>query len=687
MQIKLAKTAGFCFGVNRAVDRLYQMVKSGESVCTLGPIIHNPQVIDDLKSKGVVIANSIDEIPQNTKLVLRTHGVEKQVIDELKARGYEYWDAACPFVKKIHKIVTDNSDENSVVLIAGDANHPEVQGIKSYCKGEVIVFKNLEELEKSELNCEKRIIVVAQTTFNTVEWEKCLKKLKKDCTSALIFDTICNATNERQDEAINLAKECDAMIIVGGRQSSNTVKLKAVCENCCPTYLIETADELKNISFTGCRKVGVTAGASTPAAIIKEVLSTMSENVNANPIENAEEVAKASAEDLDFMEALEESLNNMSTEQKVVGVVTGISPSEIQVDIGRKQTGYVPVDEYSADPTADPMQELKIGDEIKLIIMKTNDQEGTVMLSKKRYDAQGAWDKIEAAKENDEVVSGTVSDVVKGGVIVIVNGVRVFVPASLATASRGDSLDELLKTKVDLKIIEVKSERGRKKAIGSIKAVIREARKAAEEAFWAQAEEGQVYHGVVKSLTNYGAFVDIGGVDGMVHISEMSWKRIKHPSEVLAVGQEIEVYIKSLDKENKKISLGYKKAEDNPWEILRRDYPVDTVIDSEIVGLTSFGAFATVIPGIDGLIHISQIADQRIGKPADVLKIGEKVKCKITAIDFDKSRVSLSIRALLPKEDEVIEELADAPAEEAAEETAVEAPAEEAAVEEAPAEE
>ena len=677
MEIKLAKTAGFCFGVNRAVDRLYEIVKSGEKVCTLGPIIHNPQVIEDLKSKGVVTADSIDDIPKDTKLVLRTHGVEKSVIDKLKEKGYEYWDAACPFVKKIHKIVTDNSDENTVVLIAGDGKHPEVQGIKSYCKGEVVVFKNLEELEKAQINCEKRIIVVAQTTFNTVEWEKCLKKLKKDYTKALIFDTICNATNERQDEAIKLAEECDAMIIVGGRQSSNTEKLKAVCENCCPTYLIETADELKNISFDGCRKVGVTAGASTPAAIIKEVLSTMSENVNANPIENAEEVANTSAEDLDFMEALEESLNNMSTEQKVVGVVTGISPSEIQVDIGRKQTGYVPADEYSADPTADPMKELKIGDEIKLIIMKTNDQEGTVMLSKKRYDAQGAWDKIEAAKENDEVVSGTVTDVVKGGVIVVVNGVRVFVPASLATASRGDSLDELLKTKVDLKIIEVKSERGRKKAIGSIKAVIREARKAAEEAFWAQAE---VYHGVVKSLTNYGAFVDIGGVDGMVHISEMSWKRIKHPSEVLTVGQEIEVYIKSLDKENKKISLGYKKAEDNPWEILRRDYPVDTVIDSEIVGLTTFGAFATVIPGIDGLIHISQIADQRIGKPADVLKVGEKVKCKITNIDFEKSRVSLSIRALLPKAEDAEEALT--------EEAVEEAPVEEApAVEEAPVEE
>lgn len=406
----------------------------------------------------------------------------------------------------------------------------------------------------------------------------------------------------------------------------------------------------------------------------------MSEETMNNAIETAEEVAKTSnADEMNFEELLKESLDNMSTDQKVRGIVTGISPSEIQVDIGRKQTGYVPADEYSADPTADPTKELKIGDEINLIIMKTNDQEGTIMLSKKRYDAQGAWDKIEAAKENDEVVSGTVTDVIKGGVIVVVNGVRVFVPASLATASRGDSLDDLLKTKVDLKIIEVKAERGRKKAVGSIKAVLREARKAAEEAFWAQAEEGQVYNGTVKSLTNYGAFVDIGGIDGMVHISEMSWKRIKNPSEVLEVGQEIEVYIKSLDKENKKISLGYKKAEDNPWEILRRNYPVDTVIESEIVGMTAFGAFATVIPGIDGLIHISQIADKHISKPQDVLKIGEKVTCKITAIDFDKSRVSLSIRALLePAEEaeEVAEEAAEA-VEEAAETVAEETPVEE----------
>lgn len=681
MEIKLAKTAGFCFGVNRAVDMLYKMVENGEKVCTLGPIIHNPQVISDLESKGVKIVSDENDVPQDTKLVIRTHGVEKKVIDKLNEKNVDFCDATCPFVRKIHKIITENSNENTLVLIAGDENHPEVQGIRSYCKGESIVFRNSDDLEKiaenGEKYFEKEIIVVWQTTFNTVEYEKCLKKIKKHYTNARIFDTICSATNERQEEAMRLAQTCDAMIIVGGRQSSNTAKLKAVCENCCPTYLIETAEELPSIDLSGCRKVGVTAGASTPAAIIKEVLSTMSENTNAieKVIETAEEVAKTSnAEDMSFMEALEESLKNMSTDQKVRGIVTGISPSEIQVDIGRKQTGYVPADEYSADPTADPMKELKIGDEIGLIIMKTNDQEGTIMLSKKRYDAQGAWDKIEAAKENDEVLTGTVTDVIKGGVIVVTNGVRVFVPASLATASRGDSLDDLLKTKVDLKIIEVKADRGRKKAVGSIKAVLREARKAAEEAFWAQAEEGQVYQGTVKSLTNYGAFVDIGGVDGMVHISELSWKRIKHPSDVLAVGQEIEVFVKALDKENKKISLGYKKAEDNPWEILRRNYPVDTVIESEIVGMTTFGAFATVIPGIDGLIHISQIADQHISKPQDVLKVGEKVTCKITAIDFDKSRVSLSIRALLaPKAEE------EAVAEEAAEavEEVEEAPVEE----------
>ena len=402
----------------------------------------------------------------------------------------------------------------------------------------------------------------------------------------------------------------------------------------------------------------------------------MSEKVMETANIQVEEVPSAAAitDDMDFSAALEASLNSMSTDQKVKGIVMGITPTEIQVDIGRKHAGYVPMDEYSADPTANAAKELKIGDEIDLIIMKTNDAEGTVMLSKKRFDAQKAWVDIIAAEEDGRILEGTVVEVIKGGVLVVSNNVRVFVPASLATERRDEALEDLLKTTVKFRIIEVNKQRRR--AVGSIRAVLKEAKKEAEEAFWAQAAEGQKYTGVVKSMTTYGAFVDIGGVDGMVHISEMSWKRIKNPSEVLEIGQEIEVYIKSLDAENKKISLGYRKDEDNPWEILKKNYPEGTVIEAEVVGMTTFGAFARVIPGIDGLIHISQIADRHISKPQDVLKVGEKVTCKVTAIDYDKKRVSLSIRALIEPAEEAAEEAVEAVAEEA---PAVEAVAEEAA--------
>ncbi len=374
-------------------------------------------------------------------------------------------------------------------------------------------------------------------------------------------------------------------------------------------------------------------------------------------------------EEMDFSAALEASLSSMSTDQKVKGVVMGITPTEIQVDIGRKHAGYIPMDEYSADPTSNAAAELKVGDELDLIIMKTNDAEGTVMLSKRRFDAQKAWVDIIEAEEDGRILEGTVAEVIKGGVLVVSNNVRVFIPASLATERRDEELESLLKKTVKFRIIEVNKQRRR--AVGSIRAVLREAKKEASEAFWAQAEVGQTYHGVVKSLTNYGAFVDIGGIDGMVHISEMSWKRIKNPAEVMEVGQEVDVFIKALDAENKKISLGYRRDEDNPWEILKKNYPEGTVIEAEIVGLTTFGAFAKVIPGIDGLIHTSQIADRHIRKPQDVLKAGDKVTCKITGNDYDKKRVSLTIRALI--EPEATEEVA----EEAAE--AVEAVAEEAA--------
>lgn len=674
MRVILAKTAGFCFGVDRAVNMAYELANSGARAATLGQLIHNSLVTDDLAAKGVRIISSPAEAQRGETVIIRAHGVAAEVYEELNGTGAEICDATCPFVKKIHRIVAENSGDDTEVFIAGDPNHPEVIGIKGHCKGEVNIFNSeaeLDEIIKNDgKNYDKRIIAVSQTTFSQKVWKICKEKIKKYYTNAKIFDTICFATRERQDEAALISKQSDMMIIIGDRHSSNTAKLKAVCSENCDTYLVERAAELNTINFSHCATVGVTAGASTPSAIIKEVLFAMSEIVNETTNIQVEEVPSevAAAEDMDFSAALEESLNNMSTDQRVKGVVMGITPTEIQVDIGRKHAGFVPMDEYSADPNADAAKELKVGDTLDLIIMKTNDAEGTVMLSKRRFDAQKAWTDIIAAEEDGRVLEGTVAEVIKGGILVVSGGVRIFIPASLATERKDEPLEDLLKKTVKFRIIEVNKQRRR--AVGSIRAVLKDMRKEAAEAFWAQAEVGQKYHGVVKSMTNYGAFVDIGGVDGMVHISEMSWKRIKNPAEVFSIGQEVDVYIKALDAENKKISLGYRRDEDNPWEILRKNYPEGSVIEAEIVGLTTFGAFARIIPGIDGLIHISQIADRHISKPQDVLTVGDKVTCKITAIDFDKKRVSLSIRALIePAAEEAAEEEA-APAEEAAEESA-----------------
>ena len=660
-KIELAKTAGFCFGVDRAVSTLYKMVEEKKRVCTLGPIIHNPSVVDDLKAKGVEIIERPDEAPENTTVVIRTHGAPKFVLEELKKSGTDYIDLTCPFVKKIQNIVERHSGEDRLLIIAGDENHPEVRGFRSHWGGSSFVYKNEGELETlltihPEIT-ESEVYVVAQTTFSVKEWEKTSKILKKLCTNGYFFDTICSATNDRQEEAFELSSRNDVMIVVGGRSSSNTAKLKAVCEKNCPTFLVETAKELYGYDFSRFRSVGVTAGASTPAGIIKEVLSTMSEILN----------EQTNSEEMSFEAALEENLKSMSSDQKVRGVVVGIAPNEIQVDIGRKYAGFVPIEEYSNDPTADPKSELKIGDEIDLIIMKTNDSEGTMMLSKRRFDAIAAWDNIMKAKDEEEILEGVVAEAVKGGVLVYAQGVRVFIPGSLTGLPREADLSELVKTKVRFRIIEV--DKAKKRAVGSIRSVVREERKAATEAFWAQVEEGQEYTGTVKSLTSYGAFVDLGGVDGMVHISELSWKRIKHPSEIVKEGDVVKVYVKALDRENRKISLGYKRVEDNPWEILKRDYPVGTVCKAKIVGLTTFGAFANVIDGIDGLIHISQIADRHIASPKEVLNIGDEVDVKITDIDFEKKRVSLSIRALLEPQDEAEEE-AEAADEEAAEEDA-----------------
>lgn len=686
-QIILAKTAGFCFGVDRAVNLVYELVGEGKKVCTLGPIIHNAQLVADLESKGVKIIDDISQAPQGYTVVVRTHGVEKSVLDELETKGIDYVNATCPFVTKIHNIVK-KQDENTVVLIAGDKNHPEVLGIKSYCKGDSYVFKNEEELteiiQKHKIAQKNDVICVAQTTFSLNEQKKCKKIFKKLCTNCKIFDTICNATSDRQNEAEELSKNSDAMIVVGGRHSSNTCKLRDTGEANCPTFLIETADELASLDLGKYNVIGVTAGASTPSVIIKEVLKSMSEEIKEKEVETTsavtEEVVetaenadkatkpavKASADgEASFEELLNESFKENENSKVVTGTVVRITPTEVFVDVpGRKQTGVVAFDDLSSENISKCEDVVAVGDEIQLVIMKTDDQDGVLKLSKRLFDAVKGWDEIVAAKENDEILEGQVTAVIRGGVLVSAKGTRVFVPASLTGVPRNQELSVLKDATVKFKIIDINP--ARRRAVGSIKVVSDAERKEKQEALWATLKEGDKVKGTVKSLTSYGAFVDLGGIDGMVHISELSWSRIKHPSEVVNVGDVVEVTIKSLDEETKKISLGFKNIEDNPWEILKRDYPVGSVVDAKIVSFATFGAFANILPTVDGLIHISQISWDRIKAPQDVLKIGDVVKAKIIEIDFDKKRVSLSMKELLDKPETAEDDSAEA--EEAAEE-------------------
>ena len=650
-EIIVADSAGFCFGVKRAVGIAEDFAEKGIPAVTLGEIIHNPIVVDGLRAKGVYPVENVSEVPKGATLILRSHGVPLSVIEELEEKCNPYADATCTFVARIHRIVAERTAAGDTVIITGNPHHAEVRGIIGHAKGDVRVVRNLaelEELSKNEENlCAKCITIVSQTTFLRAEWEKCEKFAKKVYTNLLIFDTICNDACTKQSEADALSRRCNGMIVVGGRNSSNTARLWETCAANCPTVLIEYPSELKPENWKNYKVIGVTAGASTPYGIIKEVLQTMSEN-----------------KEFSFEEMLEQSFRDEESKyvrngEKVQATVMVVKDTEIVVSVGSKHTGFVSSEELSEDPSVKPADLVKVGDEITLKVLHVNDADGTMTLSKKKVDAEKNFQVVEEAAGTDKILEGTVVEVVKGGVIVVTDGVRVFIPASQATASRNEALEGLLKQNVKFRVLEVNAQR--KRAIGSIKSVLNEERKAKQAAFWENVEVGQVFEGKVKSLTSYGAFVDLGGVDGMVHVSELSWLRIAKPADVVKVGDTLEVFVKEVDKEAKKISLGYKKEEDNPWEILRRDYPVGTVAKAKIVSMTAFGAFANLIPGIDGLIHISQISYDRVAKPEDVLSVGQEVDVKITDIDFDKHRVSFSMKALL-----------EAPAKEEAEEAPVE---------------
>lgn len=636
--IRVAKSAGFCFGVKRAVD----MAMDTPGCCTLGELIHNRTVTGELARKGIVPIDDIHDHSGRT-VVIRSHGVGADVYRSLEAEGIPYADGTCPFVKRIQRIAAECSERGEQVVIVGDGDHPEVRGIAGHAEHPVIC-RDTDELSAfledffGNDDGSKKAAVMPQTTYNMKMWEECRKAAEK-YSRASVYDTICRATGDRQKEAEELAAECDVMIVLGGHHSSNTQKLADICRRYCTVYHAEDLAELMMIlpkgHFHSDTRIGITAGASTPAHIIKEVANHMSEQI-------------LNEENFDFEEALDASFKRIYTGNRVKGTVMSVGPTEIAVDLGTKQSGFVSLDELTDDTSLKPSDIVSVGDEIDLIVVKINDAEGTVALSKKRVDALKGFDDILKAKESGEILEGQVTSLVKGGAIILYKGVRVFIPKSQASVRRDDKIEDLVKTVQKFKVIEVNEQRSR--AVGSIRQVQAAEREAAKEKFWESAAVGDVFKGEVKSLTSYGAFVDLGGIDGMVHISELSWDRIKHPSEVVQIGDELEVYIKDLDREKNRISLGFKKSEDNPWVKFDNEYAVGDVVTGKVVSVTPFGAFIRIMDGIDGLVHISQLADRKVNDVKEVVNVGDEATAKITGIDIDKKRISLSIRALEDEE-------------------------------------
>lgn len=634
MKILVAGSAGFCFGVNKAMDMVYNLLEEGRSgIYTLGPVIHNDQVVNDLRARGVEVISGIEDVKGPGTVVIRTHGVTPDIYERLREKGVEIIDTTCVYVKKIHNLVSRRYGEGCRIVIAGDKNHPEVKGINGWCNNTAFIAdspEDVDDMPPTDGDC----CLVAQTTIMKDKFEKIYDKLKDKCKNVVKFDTICNATAERQNEAEALAKSSDVMLVIGSRNSSNTQKLFEICKRNCPeTYIIETFGDLPPIDIKRIKNLGITAGASTPDWIIKEVIGKMEE---LNKQEN----------ELSFKEAFESSMVTLQSGEIVKGRIIGFNNAEIYVDLGYKSDGIINMDEYTDDPDFKPENNLKVGDEIEVFVIRVNDGEGNVMLSKKKVDAMKSYEVIEEAYENKTPVTAKVIEVTNGGLIASANGVRVFIPASQVSDRYVKDLTEFLKQTVTVRIVELN--RQRRKIVGSQRVILAEERERTGNEFWNAVEIGKKYNGTVKSLMDFGAFVDIGGVDGLVHVSELSWTKIKHPSEVLKIGDKIEVTVLEFDREKKRISLGFRKSEDNPWFKAAEKYKVGDVVTGRVVRLVPFGAFVELEKGIDGLVHISQISNFRIAKPGDVLDIGREVEAKVVEVNIESKKINLSIKEVNP---------------------------------------
>ena len=639
MNVTVAKSAGFCFGVKRAVDLVYEEVKKGDKVYTFGPIIHNDEVVDDLNRKGVEVIESLKELKKDAAgtIILRSHGVSEQIYQELASYHLNVIDATCPYVLKIHKIVKEQSGNGRHIIIIGNRSHPEVEGITGWCKSAFTVIENAEEAQELGLPIDYKLCIVSQTTYNYKNFQELVEIISKKGYDILVLNTICNATEERQTEAYQLAKESDAMIVIGGKHSSNTRKLyeisKKECEN---TYYIQKLIDLDLNNFKSYRNVGITAGASTPNNIIKEVHTSMSEKSFEQLLE-------------------EEKVVRIHNGDVVEGIVLGVKEDEIILNIGYKSEGIITRSEYTNTPNIDLRTVVSVGDAMQAKILKVNDGEGQVALTYKRLAAEKGNKKLEDAFNNKEVLTAKVAAVLDGGLSVIVDEARVFIPASLVSDSYEKNLAKYAGQEIEFVISEFNPKRRR--IIGDRKQILMKTRAILQKALFEKITVGMTIEGTVKNITDFGAFIDLGGADGLLHISEMSWGRVENPKKVFKIGDVVTAYIKDIQGE--KIALSLKFDKENPWTNAAEKYAIGNEVTGKVARMTDFGAFIELEPGVDALLHVSQISKEHVEKPSDALKVGQEITAKVVDFNQDDKKISLSIKALEApaKEEEVVEEV------------------------------
>lgn len=635
-EVTLANKAGFCFGVKRAVEETIRLrEKYNKDIYTLGPLIHNNDVVKSLEEKGIhsITLEEAYNLKKNDVVVIRSHGVGKNVFDHLRKNNVIIENGTCPYVRNIQQKVEEYYNKGYNIIIVGDDKHPEVIGINGWCNDTAIISKDGENIDAIK----SKVCVVSQTTEKQSNWEKVLNRIISLAKEIVAFNTICNATEERQESANKLSKEVDLMIVLGGYNSSNTTKLYEICKkNCENTYHVEKVDSslLNMIGNENINKIGITAGASTPEYVIEEAISKMKKQ---NDI---------SQEDMDLYDKYFKDTSNISVGSILEGEVFKVNEKEAYLTIGTKTEAIVTADEYSRDNETPLNQQIKVGDVIKAKVINRKNSDGLVVLSRTEVLRAEQQQVLKAAFDNGEIINVQVKQEVKGGLVALFEGERVFIPASHIELSRVSDLSKYIGQNFDIKLIEYSRERNRVKIVGSRRELLEKENEVKKATTWASLEKGMVVEGEVKRLTAFGAFVEINGIDGLLHSSEMSWNKVNNPSKLFKVGQIIKIGVLEVDRENNKLALSVKMLSENPWNNINEKYPTGNVVAGKVVRFAPFGAFVELEEGIDGLVHISQISNERVEKIEDVLKIGDIVKAVITQVDAEGKKIGLSIKDL-----------------------------------------